>query len=329
MSPGTPGPVRLLRDTTADVRQLARGFRWGRRRLVPASASTPEQLQPSSGDTAFPTAWARTPVAVGVRSVLRRALVSPVLTSTVRARVHAVDVLDGLTPPVIFVANHSSHLDAPLLLQALPASWSRRTAVTAAADYFFEVWWRAASSALVLNSVPIDRHGGSRSVTPGELLRDDWNLVMFAEGTRSEDGQVGPFKLGAAWLAVEHQVPVVPVALRGAYSAMPKGTNWPVRGRQPVSVRFGRPLVPAPGEGPREFAPKVRQAVLSLLLEDTGTWWTAQRAAADVALDGGRGLPALPGVAPADAPPAGRARWRTVWQTSQQPSVPARARAWR
>lgn len=329
MSPARPGPGRFVRDTVTDVSQMSRGFRWGRRRLVPGSALAPEQALPAAAAVPFSTAWARTPAAVAVRSVLRQGLVRPVVGSTVRSRVHGLDALDGLTPPVIFVANHSSHLDAPLLLGSLPQAWARRTAVTAAADYFFDVWWRAASSALILNSVPIERHGGSRSVTPGALLKDDWNLVLFPEGTRSEDGRVGAFKLGAAWLAVEYGVPVVPVALRGAYSAMPKGSSWPVRGRPPVSVRFGPALVPAPGEGPREFGPKLRQAVLSLLLEDAGTWWGAQRAAADVAVEGGTGLPALPGVSPVDAPVGPQARWRTVWQTSQEPSVPGRARAWR
>lgn len=315
---------RFARDTAGDVRQLARGFRWGRRRLVPASASVPEQLSPLSGDSTFDTSWARSPAAVAVRAVLQQGVVSRVVGATVRPLVHGTDVLDGLTGPVIFVANHSSHLDAPLLLGALPRSWARRTAVTAAADYFFDVWWRAASSALVLNSVPIERQGGPRSTTTGDLLRDGWSLLLFPEGTRSEDGQVGAFRLGAAWLAVEYAVPVVPVALRGAFSAMPKGKNWPVRGRQPVSVRFGRPMVPAPGEGPREFGPKIRDAVLSLLWEDAGTWWGARRAAADGRLVAGSGSPGLPAVVAGAAP----ARWRTVWETSQRPQVPGRARAW-
>jgi 1-acyl-sn-glycerol-3-phosphate acyltransferase len=335
MSPQRMTVGRFGRDTVRDVRQVARGFRWGRRGLVPASAQVPEQLLPVSGESTFDTSWARGPAATAVRSALRRGVVNPVVSSTVRPLVHGADCLDGLVAPVIFVANHSSHLDTPVLLGALPESWARKTVVTAAADYFFDVWWRAASSALIMNTVPIERQGGPRSTTPGTLLADHWNLLLFPEGTRSEDGQVGTFKLGAAWLAVEYGVPVVPIALRGAYSAMPKGKNWPVRGRQPVSVRFGRPLTPAPGEGPREFGPKIRAAVLSLLWEDADTWWGAQRAAAAGLLGSGAGTPALTrgragsaDLVP-DAAATPPARWRTVWQTSQRPRVPGRARAWR
>jgi 1-acyl-sn-glycerol-3-phosphate acyltransferase len=53
------------------------------------------------------------------------------------------------------VSNHSSHLDAPLVLCSLPDAWRERTAVGAAADYFFDVWWRASATALVFNAFPV------------------------------------------------------------------------------------------------------------------------------------------------------------------------------
>ena len=116
---------------------------------------------------------------------------------------------------MIFVANHASHLDTPLILLSLPDEWRRRTAVAAAADYFFDTWWRAVGSALLFNTFPIDRRGGAMSTTPGEVLADGWSLVIFPEGTRSKDGWMGKFRMGAAFLAREHGVPVVPVAHRG------------------------------------------------------------------------------------------------------------------
>ncbi len=244
----------------------------------------------------FPTKWARTAPAVAVRAGLQAVALRPLIRTQVDVRVTGREQLEGLTGPVVFVANHSSHLDTPVILGALPRRWARRTVVAAAADYFFEVWWRAASTALVMNTFPIERRGGT--------------------STRSEDGTLGPFKLGPAYLAVRAGLPVVPISLRGTYAAMPRDSSWPVRGRLPVSVRFGSPVLPGEGETPREFAPRVRDAVVRLTAEDAGTWWEAQRAAP---------VPAPRKAAPMDAP----GRWRAVWGSSRPPERTRRPRVWR
>ena len=83
------------------------------------------------------------------------------------------------------------------------------------------------------------------ATTPGELLAEGWSLVVFPEGTRSPDGWVGRFRLGAAYLAAEHGVPVVPIAHRGTFAAMPRGQGWPGPGRRRLTIRFGEPLRPA------------------------------------------------------------------------------------
>ncbi len=90
-------------------------------------------------------------------------------------------MLAGSTARSIFVANHASHLDTPLILLSLPDEWRRRTAVAAAADYFFDTWWRAVGSAMVFNTFPIERRGGThgdhagrgagRRLEPGDLPR--------------------------------------------------------------------------------------------------------------------------------------------------------------
>ncbi len=82
--------------------------------------------------------------------------------------------------------------------------------------------------------------------TPGEVLADGWSLVIFPEGTRSKDGWMGNFRMGAAFLAHEHGVPVVPVAHRGTFAAMPRGQGWPSPGRRQLTIRFGEPLRAAP-----------------------------------------------------------------------------------
>ena len=301
----------LVRGGIDDVRTVARGWRWGRRPLVPRSA---EPFVLAKEQAVFPTAWSRRPAARAVRDLVQTTGLSPLLRSQVSPRVEGVDVLDRVEPPVIFVANHASHLDTPLILTSLPAEWRRTTAVAAAADYFFDTWWRAVGSALAFNTFPIERRGGALSATPGDLLRDGWSLVVFPEGTRSVDGWVGAFRSGAARLAVEHGVPVVPVAHRGTFAAMPRGQGWPSRGRNPVTVRFGEPLRATSGESAHDFAPRVRAAVAALLDEDASTWWEARRRVAA----GATPDPAGPRVA----------QWRRVWAQSQSPRVEQRPRAW-
>src|SRR5207244_2127941 len=138
----------------------------------------------------------------------------PLVWSETAPRIEGLDTLGQVTPPVIFVANHASHLDTPLVLCSLPKPWRERTAVAAAADYFFDVWWRAASTALVFNTFPIERAGGRRATnTARQLVQEGWNLLVYPEGTRSRDGWVGRLRHGASRLSIEYGLPVVPIAL--------------------------------------------------------------------------------------------------------------------
>jgi 1-acyl-sn-glycerol-3-phosphate acyltransferase len=305
----------FLRESVDDVRLVARGWRWGRRAQVPRSA---EQWVPAARSTVFRTEWSRQRPAMAAREVAQKAGLEPLFRSQVRTRVEGLDVLSRVDGPVIFVANHASHLDTPLILLSLPDSWRRRTAVAAAADYFFDTWWRAVGSSLLFNTFPIDRRGGTMAATPGEVLADGWSLVIYPEGTRSTDGWLGRFRMGAAFLAKEYGVPVVPVAHRGTFAAMPRGQGWPSRGRRQLTIRFGEPLVAGPDEGVREFAPRIKDAVAALLDEDTTTWGEARRRSAS-------------GTTPDPTGPE-VAQWRRVWQQTQSPQADAPARrltAWR
>jgi 1-acyl-sn-glycerol-3-phosphate acyltransferase len=308
--------MSLIKGGVSDVKQVARGWRWGRRGQVPRSA---EPFVLPSKSTVFRSEWSRRKPAMVAREVAQKGGLEPLFRSQVRTDVQGLDVLERIEGPVIFAANHASHLDTPLVLLSLPDEWRRRTAVAAAADYFFDTWWRAVGSSLIFNTFPIDRRGGTMATTPGEVLADGWSLVIFPEGTRSNDGWMGNFRMGAAFLALEHDVPVVPVAHRGTFAAMPRGQNWPSKGRRQLTIRFGEPLRARPGEGVREFAPRIKDAVASLLDEDRTTWWESrQRAAAGQTPD-----PSGPPVA----------QWRRVWEQSESPvsteGPASRLRAWR
>jgi len=297
------------------LRQLSRDFRWGHRAAVPASAQVHAPVRTARE---FSTGWARTPAARAVRAVLQTGALAPVVRAEVTPQISGLDRLRLLgDSAAVVVMNHASHLDTAVLLTALPARLRRRTAVAAAADYFFDAWWRAAGTALLFGTVPIERRGGTPSRTPGRLLDDGWLVVVFPEGTRSPDGWVGRFRLGAAALALEHGVPVLPVAVRGSGTAMPRGRSWPVPGRPRVHLTFGAPLHARDGETAPELTTRVSAEVERLLDEDATDWWSSLRRAAG-------------GATPSAAGPEAAA-WRRRWEGSRPVVPPAEAqpRVWR
>ncbi|MEJ1934159.1 1-acyl-sn-glycerol-3-phosphate acyltransferase, partial [Nostoc sp. NIES-2111] len=157
-------------------------------------------------------------------------------------RVEHAERLSSLEGPVLFIANHSSHVDTVSILRALPRHLRRRVAVAAAADYFFASGPRSLGSALVLNAFPFSRSGQVRASLRrcGELVDGGWSILIYPEGTRSTDGSLLPFKSGIGLLASGLSIPVVPLAVTGGLRILPKGSSWPRSG--PVTVRVGRPL---------------------------------------------------------------------------------------
>lgn len=301
-----------------EIRLLRHGRDWRGRSTVPRSAD-PYVLD--DGEREFPTAWARTKAGTALRTVLQRGVLKPVTWSQTRPVVEGLEYLANVRGPVVFVANHSSHLDAPLVVGSLPRRFSDKLAVGAAADYFFDARWRAITSALFFNTFPVERHGQRRLRSPAvELLDEGWSLLLFPEGTRSEDGWMSAFKSGTAQLCVSRGVPVVPIAIRGAYAAMPRGRNWPVPGRPKIAVRYGRPILPIEGEGFRGLRERMMTAVARLAAEEDLGWYGALRAEADDRLP----LPTRRETSAAPIPPAG---WRRIWE-STRPLQDGRRRVW-
>ncbi|MBK5249310.1 MAG: 1-acyl-sn-glycerol-3-phosphate acyltransferase [Actinomycetales bacterium] len=184
------------------------------------------------------------------RYVAQRLVLKPVIFSNTKVTVEGERNLEGLEGPFVVVANHSSHLDAPLCITALPYAITKNLATATAADYFYGQRWRRTLTSFFFNSYPVDRNG-RRSKEAGlsvSLLRQGVPLLIFPEGTRSRDGQIATFKPGAAALARALRVPLVPVALVGANEAMPVGAFWPRPGRHQVKVIIGKPVRARRGE---------------------------------------------------------------------------------
>jgi 1-acyl-sn-glycerol-3-phosphate acyltransferase len=244
------------------------------RERVPELRERVPELKQRSGELArqyakMDVSWARCGSAKAARAALLTFGLGPMIDCYVRTRVVGDELLDTLPHPVIFVANHSSHLDTPTLLRALPHKWRRRTAVAAAADYFYNTRWKASGVALLFNTVPLGRKGGGLGNGATDhvdrILDEGWNLVMFPEGTRSRDGRVGNVHSGAAVIAAQHGIPIVPIYLSGTHQAMPPGQNWPRRipgpllsRRHKVEVRFGDPIRPHGTDDARDVMERVR-----------------------------------------------------------------------
>jgi len=150
----------------------------------------------------YPTKWGRGYTARFVRSLFQSFFLSPVIRRMSSLEVRGVEHITG-RGPFIFVANHTSNLDTPLVLTALPKSERKRTVVAAALDTFFMDSRRAFQTVLFYNGIPIERHKVNRrsALQALELIEDHWNLLIYPEGGRSPDGILQQFKGGAAYLA--------------------------------------------------------------------------------------------------------------------------------
>lgn len=141
---------------------------------------------------------------------------------------------DGIRGPCIVVGNHTSHFDALALFHGLPQRIKWNIYFGAAADRWFlkngggrkEIALQPWYNSLIGASFPIRRGGGSATLDYSKWLLDQGaNLAIFPEGTRSTSRKLSRFKHGVSILAIEKNVPVVPVYLTGLAKLRPKGTN--------------------------------------------------------------------------------------------------------
>jgi 1-acyl-sn-glycerol-3-phosphate acyltransferase len=226
------------------------------RRVSDAARNAPKkgrELRAAAAQLDLP--WARSAPARLVRENFMRFVLNPVMDYYAARRATGRETLASLKEPVILVANHASHMDTPVILSALPRKLRKKTAVAAAADYFYRNRVVASVVSLIFNTVPIERKGGGGLSKDGShldrLLDQGWNLLLYPEGTRSRGGGPGRVRRGAAVLAAAHNLSIIPIRVTGTAEAMPPGRLWPrrLRGkllsrRHRITVAFGEPIPP-------------------------------------------------------------------------------------
>ena len=161
--------------------------------------------------------------------------------------------------PVIFAANHQSVVDALFVLAKIPAKEFKRTYCFAKGKHF-QQWWRRYMAKR--NNIIIMREDEEivdSIKRMASVLKKGRNVLIFPEGTRSRDGGLGDFKQTFSLLACEINVPIVPVAIDGAFEAFPRNRKFPHPFKK-ITVTYLPPISPE-GKTREELAAAVKKAI--------------------------------------------------------------------
>lgn len=164
----------------------------------------------------------------------------------------------------ILAPNHQSFVDGPLTLSGLP--WSTL------GEYFFYATEEHVRSnyrrrmAAKSNIIVMERANLKSSILKlAKVLREGHRIIIFPEGARTHDGQTVPFKKTFAILAKELSVPIIPVCIRGAYEALPRGSHF-IKAKH-IGVTYLPPIKPSPEQTYEELTRKTQDAIEGLLAQ--------------------------------------------------------------
>jgi long-chain acyl-CoA synthetase len=204
----------------------------------------------------FPS-WNRTWPVQLVRRLSQATWMMPLTRLVAWIQVEGREHLAGIDGPVIFAANHQSHMDGPVILASLPGRLRARVAPAMAKEFFKAHFfpeghtWRQRftnglnyyNAAFFFNAFPLpQREAGARQTLKyiGEMTGAGWSILIFPEGERSASGTIKPFRGGIGMIGSRLEVPVIPVRIDGVDRLMPMGSSFVRPGR--VRVAFGAPL---------------------------------------------------------------------------------------
>ena len=141
-----------------------------------------------------------------------------------------------LTGPVILAANHASYMDPPLVGCGLPRTLNYLARENLFNNRVFGWFLRQ------LSSVPVDRDGGGAAGLRAIINRLEAGgvILLFPEGTRTQDGKLQPARSGIGLTVIKSSAPVVPVRVFGTFEAFGRHLKFP-RPR-PIAVKYGEPM---------------------------------------------------------------------------------------
>lgn len=161
----------------------------------------------------------------------------------------------------IIAPNHQCFMDGQICVAGLDSKTLRNT-------YYYATENHVRGTVVVylanrLNIVRMERSNLKNSILKlGEVLKKGKNIVIFPEGRRTDDGNVGEFKKTFAILSKELQVPILPVRISGGFEAMPRGKKFP--NTHKITVEYLKPVMPLSSETYDEISEKVRTAIINV-----------------------------------------------------------------
>jgi long-chain acyl-CoA synthetase len=243
----------------------------------PLEAGGPATIVAAPEQIAFPS-WNRSWPARIVRQSSLPTWILPLGRIWMHLEVEGLEHLRDLKGPVIFAANHQSHLDTPAILDALPPRWRYRVAPAMAKEFFkahfhpeqyTRTQWLTNSlnyylASLFFNAFPLpQREAGTRQTLRyiGELIGQGYSVLIYPEGKRTDHGEINCFQPGIGMIAARLDIPVIPVRLDGLEKVLHQRWKFPERGT--ARVAFGPPMS-MKGNDYAALAARVEAAVRAL-----------------------------------------------------------------
>lgn len=167
-------------------------------------------------------------------------------------------------PPYIIAPNHTSYIDPPLLIMLVP---HRLKAMAKKGVFYLPIVGQAIALA---SFIPVDRASAVKASLAfrrgEELLEKGKPLLVFPEGTRTHNGEIGRFKEGVCRLSMKTGVPVVPVVIKGGFEVMSRMDKIPRPGR--VVVEFLSPIHPQEFSSASAMNHELKRAIENVFKED-------------------------------------------------------------
>lgn len=251
-------------DQPAEPQQPVRNIEF---ETPPAAPSVARHRYPS---------WPWSPPVQLLRVFFLEAVVRPLVTLLLAPRVTAPS--GPLSSPMLIIANHVTALDASLVLYALPPHLRRRVSIAMSAELLLNLrsghesylpgrplgrvgYWLVTA---LFNVFPLPRHQGFREsfAHAGEAIDRNYSILIFPEGTRSQTGQLAPFRQGIGLLVLQTELPVLPVALIGLDQIRSRERRWFRSGA--VQVKIGDPIVWGQNKSAPEWTRELEEAIRKL-----------------------------------------------------------------